>query len=286
MGRVTKATVIGLLLMLLVGCNKPGDINPNLNHVDVITPGIIPGQDDDKPSIGIDDNWGIDPDDYSDLSEDEKTDKITQDRADAQREYFATYMQAQGTTAPIIEDEEPEQSTSKLPTPTATTFHSYSTTDLFEVYGNADVWGFYGPLYENACSRRGQVISKSNNTYDEEVVNYSALYGYRDTEFVYPDRVESYWFEGDTVYSVAQFNGNIVTTSEGPYVTDWDLLSDLGDNNFTVYEGAYTTSEVTGALYTTYGTPLQEDFHHIIWKTENGYVCYNRRTYYVCFTEE
>ena len=292
MGRIIKATVSLLCLATVItGCNKPGTINPNLNHVDVITPGIIPGKDESTPSLDIDENWGIDMDKYEGMSEEEKEAQYREDVYQAQKQYYATYMSVYNQLHPEEvenpdEDDNPEYGISPLPFPTVETFSDYAVHELLEVYGGADGYGFYDFQYQNACSKRGQIITKSQYTYDEEVVNYSVNYGYRDTEFVYDDRKECYWFEDDYVYSVAYFKGGIVTTSISPYATDWENLVDLGSNNFNVSDGTYRDIEVAYALYTSYGRPIQEDFHHLIWKTDTGYVCYNRRTHAVKFTEE
>lgn len=262
MGRTAKTCGVLLALILLTGCNKPGEIDPNLHYIDVNTPGVIPGQTEEAIKHDGSDNWGVNPDDYGDLSDPDNYNRYINDYYEAQADYYRNLPgytgEAFSTEEETIEEEQ------VVPKPTFNEISSYTDDELLKAYGDADAYGFYDFQKHNICSRTGQLVEKLNITYEEAVQQFTELLGFSDAEFIYADRKETYWFESNTVYSVASsLNDQLVQKSQSPYITDFTIDAQL-------YE---------------LGTPYHEDYYHIIWKSGNSYTCMNRFTKTVSYSE-
>lgn len=261
MGRAPKACGILIGLILLSGCNKPGEIDPNLHYIDVNTPGVIPGQEEDTVPHDGTDNWGINPDDYGDLSDTENLNRYLEDYYAAKADYYANLP---GCTVEETQVEEEEEEPEKTPKPNFSNVSTYTNEELLDAYGNADAYGFYDAQKHNICSRTGQLVEELNSSYEQAVEEFTNLLGFSDAEFVYDDRRETYWFESGTVYSVASsLGGELVTKSQSPYIYDFSIE-------------AYSYD---------YGDPYHEDYYSIIWKTDNRYICINRFTSTISYSE-
>lgn len=261
MGRIAKALTVAAFLLLLTACNKPGEIDPNLHYVDVNTPGIIPGQTEEAVRHDGSDNWGIDPEDYGDLSDPSNMTRYMEDYYKAKSDYYANLP---GISEEATSSEQTDGNDAVLIKPNFSTASTYTDEELLAVYGMADAYGFYDEQKRNIYSRTGQLVEEITDTYVEAVYNMSLTYGDADAEFSYDDRLESYWFAPNYVYSVASsYNGDLITKSQSPYATEF----------------------TSNALSYSYGTPYHEDYYNIIWKTDTQYICVNRFTNSISYSE-
>lgn len=247
MGRIKKATIMLCALTLLTACNKPGEIDPNLHYIDVSTPGEIPGNESSGLKHDGTDNWGINPEDYGDLEDPTNYNRYITDLYTAKAEYYANLpemtMDATASTVESVAEDAPT-----VPKPNFSNISTYTNEELLAAYGDADAYGFFDTGKRNICSRSGQLVEELNNTYQGAVAEFTSLLGEPTVEFTLSGMIETYWFLGTYVYTVASRNsGQTVTKSQSLYVVD---------------NGYY-----------------HEDYYHLITKTDTGYTCEDRFTH-------
>ena len=302
MGRIRKACITSLLcISLLCGCDRAGEINPELTKVSVDAAGTVTYTDEDGNVHYGQDAWGdtapatsytydpaivegnpfVDWDAYFSVSaynssvEEAMTAPIITTTLEEVIVDLPTITTSTNTTVPPVINIDED---GNIVRPTPDTYKSYSPNELLSFYGYSDFYGYYKYDYTEHCSYDGFIGQAYEGSYDEACVAFIEQLGAATFEYTAGNFTHSYWLTSGKVYSVSEYKDGNVSIGQGYYSSSYESYENYNTPISDLKHYTENGHETLTILYKEFGSPTHYDSFVAVWKTATKMYVVDRRT--------